>query len=155
MPYMYKEPFVIDEDILFQETLSLSRSRAGHLSPDRVQPLVPQWFEYKAVFTASVQQRWKLVSWALQQVPGKMNLMGKRKMGSLVHWAWAVVPGVVVAVKTGCHFAGWECSKGSQIKTRGALWDIPPLIPFSNYPQMPSNRLGLCLWYRGLWLPCM
>jgi len=55
MPYMYKEPFITDEDILFQETLSLSRSRAGHLSPDRVQPLVPQWFEYKAVFTASVQ----------------------------------------------------------------------------------------------------
>lgn len=31
------------------------------------------------------------------------------------------VPGVVVAVKTGCHFAGWECSNGSQIKTQGVF----------------------------------
>ena len=26
-------------------------------------------------------------------------------------------------------FAGWECSKGSQVKTQGTLLNIPPLSP--------------------------
>lgn len=33
-------------------------------------------------------------------------------------------------------FAGWDCSKGSQVKTQGTLLDIPPLSPL---PQLSSD----------------
>ena len=55
LPYLYEKAFIIDEDILFQETHLLLQVKSWHLSPGCVQPPVPQCCEYKGIFIASVQ----------------------------------------------------------------------------------------------------
>lgn len=42
MPYLYKKPFIIDEDILFQEAHLLIQVNSGAPFSRRVQPPAPQ-----------------------------------------------------------------------------------------------------------------
>lgn len=51
-------------------------------------------------FPVSDQQWWRLVSQALLQIPGNVNLMDS----AAFPWAWGMVPWVILAMKAGCRF---------------------------------------------------